>query len=255
MAKARSVPLLEVFSSFQGEGPRLGERQVFVRFAGCDLRCAFCDTPESFPAPKAARVQVTPGGDDDETPANPVRVDDVVGWIARLDDPPGLHVALSITGGEPLLHPDAVKTVAEGARARGLSVHLETGGHRPHGLRVALEAVDAVTPDLKLASATGAPTPWAAHAECYALLAETGKALAVKAVVGSTSTEDELERAAAFAAGHLPQVPLVLQPVTRHGEGPEPPSALHLRRLHAAARRAHADVRAIPQTHRVMGVR
>ena len=35
---APSVPVLEVFSSFQGEGPRVGERQVFVRLARCALR-------------------------------------------------------------------------------------------------------------------------------------------------------------------------------------------------------------------------
>jgi organic radical activating enzyme len=159
MAPTR-VPLLEVFSSFQGEGPRLGERQIFVRFSGCDLRCAYCDTPESFPAPPAARVQVHPNEDAEERPPNPVTPDDVVSWIARLDEPPGLHLAVSITGGEPLLHPVAVRLVAEGARARGLRVHLETGGHRPHGLKVVLDAVDEVTPDLKLGSTSGAATPW-----------------------------------------------------------------------------------------------
>ena len=36
--------LVEVFSSFQGEGLYVGQRQLFIRFAGCNLRCRFCDT-------------------------------------------------------------------------------------------------------------------------------------------------------------------------------------------------------------------
>jgi 7-carboxy-7-deazaguanine synthase len=36
----------EIYTSFQGEGPRVGEPTVFVRFAGCNLRCPAwpCDT-------------------------------------------------------------------------------------------------------------------------------------------------------------------------------------------------------------------
>ncbi len=250
-----TVPVLEGFSSFQGVGPRVGERQIFVRLSGCDLRCAFCDTPESFPTPPAARVQRNPGGGAEERPANPLSLTALIEAVRRLDDPPGLHAALSVTGGEPLLHPHAVHALAVAARGLGLRVHVETGGHRPGAVAHVLEVVDEVTPDLKLESATGAPTPWAAHAETYRLLERAGKALAVKAVVGATTPEEEVRAAAAFAAEHLPSAPLVLQPATPLPGGPAAPAVSLLFRLHAAAGAAHPDVRVIPQVHRALGVR
>jgi 7-carboxy-7-deazaguanine synthase len=251
--RADAVPLLEVFSSFQGEGPRVGERQVFVRLSGCDLRCAFCDTPESFPAPAAARVERTPGGEE-ERPANPVPVGDLLRFVRRLDEPAGLHAAVSITGGEPLLHPGAVRRLAEELGAH-LAVHLETGGHRPDLLLRVLDVLDRVTPDLKLRSATGAGCPREAHTETYRMLAASGKALAVKAVVAAETTEGEVADGARLVARALPTVPLVLQPVTPLGQGPRPPLAAALLRLQAAAARHHPDVRVIPQVHRMLGVR
>ncbi len=250
-----TVPVLEVYSTFQGEGLRVGERQVFVRLARCDLRCAFCDTPESYPTPDNARVQRQPFGAKDEALPNPVALDVLLAAVERLDDPPGLHAAVSITGGEPLLHPHAVHALAVGARRLGLRVHVETGGHRPGAVAHVLEVVDEFSPDLKLASATGAPTPWDAHRETYHLLEGRRKALCVKAVVGAATPEAEVEAAAAFAVEHLPSAPLVLQPATPYGDGPAAPSASTLFRLHRAAGRAHPDVRVIPQVHRFLGLR
>jgi len=42
------APLIEVFSSIQGEGRYVGQPQVFLRLAGCPLRCRWCDTPRSW---------------------------------------------------------------------------------------------------------------------------------------------------------------------------------------------------------------
>jgi len=237
-----SVNVLEVFSSFQGEGPRVGERQIFLRLAGCDLRCAFCDTPESFPTPPFARVQAAPGSEAEIRLPNPVTFEDLLEAVRRLDEPPGLHAAISITGGEPLLHPHAVYAMAVAAKALGLRVHVETGGHRPGAVAHVLPVVDEFSPDLKLVSATGQPTPWDAHGETYRLLAEAGKALAVKAVVGATTPESEVREAAAFAAAFLQG-------------GPATPPASHLFRLHTAAGMVHPDVRVIPQVHRMLHVR
>jgi organic radical activating enzyme len=247
--------VLEVFSSFQGAVPRVGERQVFVRLARCDLRCAFCDTPESYPTPARARVQRRPDAEGDDAPANPVALDDLVAAVRALDAPRGLHRAISITGGEPLLHPKAVRALGLACRALGLRVHLETGGHRPGPLADVLDAIDEATPDVKLASATGFPTPWDAHRATYRLLEAARKALCVKGVVAATTTVAEVVEAAAFCAAHVPAAPLVLQPVTAIAGGPPPPPATLLLALHGAARGVHPDVRVILQAHRLMGVR
>ena len=51
--------LIEVFSSIQGEGLLVGCRQIFLRFALCNLDCDYCDTP--FAPQAACRIEDAPG--------------------------------------------------------------------------------------------------------------------------------------------------------------------------------------------------
>ncbi len=44
MPRPPTLKIVEIFPSLQGEGLRQGEPTIFVRFAGCNLRCPFCDT-------------------------------------------------------------------------------------------------------------------------------------------------------------------------------------------------------------------
>jgi len=75
----RAAPLYEVFSSIQGEATRVGERHLFVRLAGCDLECAFCDTPASRRIPDRARVFLPGGPEEVENPLDRAATVAVVG--------------------------------------------------------------------------------------------------------------------------------------------------------------------------------
>jgi 7-carboxy-7-deazaguanine synthase len=97
----------EIFYSIQGESTRAGLPCVFVRLSACDLRCSWCDTPYAFH--EGAKRSV----------------DEVVAEVERHGCP-----LVEITGGEPLLQED-VYPLMDRLLARGLTVMLETGGHRP----------------------------------------------------------------------------------------------------------------------------
>jgi len=60
-AEYPTARLIEVFSAIQGEGLNVGTRQIFIRFALCDLRCQFCDSAHTWSAPPTCRVERSPG--------------------------------------------------------------------------------------------------------------------------------------------------------------------------------------------------
>jgi 7-carboxy-7-deazaguanine synthase len=61
IADRPTARLIEVFSAIQGEGLNVGTRQIFIRFAICDLRCHYCDSAHTWVAPNECRVEGTPG--------------------------------------------------------------------------------------------------------------------------------------------------------------------------------------------------
>lgn len=105
---ARALPVMEEFYTLQGEGLFTGQAAYFIRLAGCDVGCAWCDVKESWNAD-----------------AHPMRtVEQLVASAAR--HPARIAV---ITGGEPLMHDLAELTAA--LRAAGFRTHIETSGAHP----------------------------------------------------------------------------------------------------------------------------
>jgi len=94
----------EIFYSIQGESTYAGKPCVFVRLAGCDLRCSWCDTSYAF------------------SEGHKMSVEDVLQRVDEYGSP-----LVEVTGGEPLLQED-VYALMEQLLDRGRTVLLETGG-------------------------------------------------------------------------------------------------------------------------------
>ena len=122
------APIIEIFSSFQGEGLLIGERQIFVRFAGCNLNCNYCDTDDS--KSERSGTLMTP--------------QEVTEEINRLLTPD--CKTISFTGGEPSLYPDFISEVSKNFN---LNIMLETNGTLPDNIDL-IEKLNMVSLDIKL---------------------------------------------------------------------------------------------------------
>ena len=101
--------LIELYKSVQGESSFAGLPCIFVRFAGCNLRCAWCDSEYTF------------------TGGKPFSEDEVVAQIEALA-PCRL---IEFTGGEPMLQAKELIPLMERLLAEGYTLMMETSGERP----------------------------------------------------------------------------------------------------------------------------
>lgn len=102
-----ALPVNELFYSLQGEGKLTGTPSVFIRTSGCNLRCWFCDSYHTSWEPTHATMSI----------------DDIVEEVQSHADAD--HVVL--TGGEPLIHDEAV-TLLERLDNLGYHTTVETNG-------------------------------------------------------------------------------------------------------------------------------
>lgn len=255
--KHLTARLIEVFSAIQGEGLNVGTRQIFIRFALCDLRCQFCDSAHTWNVPPTCRIERSPGLRDFETHSNPVSLAVLLESVER-QNLPGLHDSISITGGEPLLHaPFLVEFLPQLRRSTGLPIYLETGGHRPQELAMILPYLDSVGMDLKLPSVSG-ENRWQEHAEFLKLCHQASVEVFVKIIISSRTCPAELERSAKLVAALSPEIPVFLQPVTPLDTPQQlesvvlSPTPAQVLAWQAQMKRSLKQVRVVPQTHKML---
>ena len=243
----------EIFASVQGEGPWIGQRHIFVRFIGCDIRCEYCDTSAAAHGRNAGqetawcRAQKSLSSFERErVPANlsPGRLSEL---CSRLIVPGPSRPTISLTGGEPLLQSDFLAAWLPEIRSR-FHIYLETNGLHDEAVKGLGAMIDTVSMDFKLPSATGLRPFWDEHRRFLA--AARGRSLFVKAVVTSGTAREDIMTSADIIAGHDASLAFVLQPAS----GPLAPDPALLVEFQNAALGVIGDVRVIPQAHKILKV-
>ena len=117
----------EIFTSIQGEGPFIGYKQLFIRFCGCNLSCAYCDTDHDS---KGAKIY---------TPLE---------LIAIANSQRECH-SVALTGGEPLLQPDFLIETCKLLKKYNINIALDTSGVGIGKYEEVLKYVDLVILDIK----------------------------------------------------------------------------------------------------------
>lgn len=101
-------PVMESFYTIQGEGAYTGQAAYFVRIAGCDVGCVWCDVKESWDADKHPKFSIQQIVDECSVNAGKIVV---------------------ITGGEPLMY--NLEPLTTALKNAGLRTHIETSGSYP----------------------------------------------------------------------------------------------------------------------------
>jgi 7-carboxy-7-deazaguanine synthase len=102
------IPVMEQFYSIQGEGFYQGHAAYFIRLAGCDVGCVWCDVKESWEAGAHPQIEIT----------------DIVNGATIA----GAELAV-VTGGEPAMY--NLEELTESLKAKGIRTNIETSGAYP----------------------------------------------------------------------------------------------------------------------------
>lgn len=187
MKEAR-IPVMEIFGpTVQGEGMVIGRKTMFVRTAGCDYRCSWCDSAFTWDGTGKDDIRLLTAGE-------------IVSELCAIGGDGFAHVTLS--GGNPALLPQ-LEALIDDLHAQDVEVALETQGSRWQDWFL---KIDELTLSPKPPS-SGMETDWAALDGIIGKLAEERRNFSLKVVV----FDDADLRYAKEVHERYPQVPFFLQ--------------------------------------------
>ena len=210
----------EIFTSIQGEGLYVGEKQIFVRFCKCNLACRYCDTDFSL---KNAKKYL-----DSEL------FDFIYSKNADV---------VSFTGGEPLMEVNFLYNFLKKYKEKlNKKIYLETNGTIYKQLAKIIDFVDVVSMDIKLKSATGEENKFYDNEKFLDIANQ--KEIFIKVVFDNNITVDEINSCIGLAKKHCNYI--VLQPKMPIS------SALEFEKIYDKFYKKYKNIRLIPQTHKFL---
>ncbi|MDD5748660.1 MAG: 7-carboxy-7-deazaguanine synthase QueE [Actinomycetota bacterium] len=241
--------LSEIFDSVQGEGLLVGFRQIFLRLAGCNLMCAFCDTPEARKPVSTCRVEKKPCSGEYEYLPNTLSVRDVLDVVEEMRT--AEHHSIAVTGGEPLLQDDFLSVLLEELKSRSIRIFLETNSTLPEALVRVSRFVDTVSADIKISSCSGGDNRFDVNDEFFRSCQSPH--LFAKIVVTEGAEKEEFLSAVEITRKSGKVESVVIQPaINRSGEVDISPGVLL--DLQKSALKIHQNVRIIPPIQRILRV-
>jgi len=217
----------EVFESVQGEGLYLGEKQIFVRFFGCNLSCQFCDTKLS--------------GFFEYEPQE--LFEEIVLYNHNFH-------SISFTGGEPLLQNNFLKKVLALTKRNGYRNYLETNGTLAGELEDTIDYLDIVAMDIKLPTSSGMGNLWGMHRRFLKIASK--KDVFLKAIVCESTREEDLKITLNLIKEINSAAVLVLQP---NSFDSQEKLALKLENFKNICIDENVAACVIAQMHKIAGVR
>jgi 7-carboxy-7-deazaguanine synthase len=239
-ASAR-VKLNEIFTSIEGEGTLFGTKTMFVRLAGCPLKCHWCDTPYS--------LSMDSGSD--------YSIDEAKELISNGLRPNTYKV--NFTGGEPLVQHEAVIELAKFVRQKGIKTYLESACNDAARFAKVLSHIDLVKVEFKLKDSKVVDEKHygrllESEFDCLKLAIGNGKTTYIKVVVTNLSSHEEFKELVheVFRAVKPTEIAgFIIQPSYKIDE----PTLDVLFGFYDAVYPVYDQVRVVPQLHKVLGVR
>ena len=216
------VKIKEIFTSIQGEGLYVGEKQIFVRFCRCNLACNYCDTDFSFKDSKEySEIELF-----NFLLENNVKI-------------------VSLTGGEPLLETDFLLSFLKKYKEKlNKKIYLETNGTLPEKLAELIDYIDIISMDIKLKSATFQENKFEDN-EKFLDIANK-KEVFIKVVFDNNILEEEIISCVKLASKYnnciilQPKMPIL--------------SNLEIEKIFDKFYKKYKNIRLIPQVHKFLNL-
>lgn len=223
----KTANIREIFLSIQGEGPYIGEQQLFIRFCGCNLKCEYCDT------------------DFDITKSKTYTTEALLNEIKKH----GEKLVLSLTGGEPLVSIDFLQEFIPMAKAAGHTIYLETNGTLPDNLSKIINYVDIVSADIKIESAAKQNISLSTIDKFFNIARK--KETFIKAVFDGNITDNEIAEIISVAKKY--NLPIILQP--KMADISFCDTTRDIENVFLKFVKQYKNIRLIPQMHKFLNVR